>query len=205
MIHNHSLLLIFIKNIEPGKVKTRLASTMGEAPALAVYKGLLRYTIAQTQEVEADRVVYYSEYAEADDDWARAGFEQQVQQGADLGERMAHAFREGFDKGYKRIVIIGSDCPEITPQILDQAFEALKTEKSILGPAKDGGYYLLGLSEMAEEVFQDIEWSTDSVAKETLEALEKLGHQTQKLPTLSDVDYEEDWEQHKERVLRFMG
>ena len=199
------LLLVFVKNIEPGQTKTRLASTMGDAAALAIYKGLLRYTISQLETLQVDKAVYYSRYIEKDDDWARAGFTQRLQEGEDLGERMANAFREGFEQGYERIAIIGSDCPELTPQILEQAFEALNSEKSVLGLAHDGGYYLLGLSEMAEEAFQEIEWSTESVGKDTLAALKKLGHQTQKLPTLSDVDYEEDWEQHKDRVLRFMG
>lgn len=202
---NHdNLLIVFVKNVEAGRVKTRLASTLGHPKALSIYEGLLRYTIAHTQRVECAKAVYYGSRIERADQWADAGFEQNVQANGDLGHRMAQALQEGFDRGYQRIILIGSDCPQLTSQILEDGFAYLNAKDAVIGPAEDGGYYLIGLSRMTRHIFDHKEWSTNTVAEEAIDGLQEIGFSCQQLPTLSDMDYEEDWLRHKDRIIPFM-
>ncbi len=204
-------LLVFVKNVEQGKVKTRLAATVGNERALEIYRGLLAYTIAQTKGLEVEKHVFYSRAIEKNDAWKQAGFIQRTQAGEGLGERMASAFSEVLEpktaeKGMPKnaAVIIGSDCPELTTDIIEEAFVALKSHDIVIGPAEDGGYYLLGMSSSQPELFQNKEWSTNTVAAATKADCERLGLQFYTLPILSDIDHEEDWEKHKDRVLPYM-
>jgi rSAM/selenodomain-associated transferase 1 len=105
---------------------------------------------------------------------------------------MLHAFEEGFKLGYRSICIIGTDCLELTPEIILQAFEQLASYNAVLGPAKDGGYYLLGMNQLVKEAFQNKEWSTDAVASSTLRNFENQKLKYSLLTTLSDVDEEQD-------------
>ena len=113
-------LLIFIKNPQLGRVKTRLAATVGDETALDFYRRLLSYTREVAQSVEAERLLFYSDFVEENDDWSASFFEKKVQRGDDLGERMAHAFADSFTdfETENRVVIIGSDCASLTPEIL---------------------------------------------------------------------------------------
>lgn len=197
-------LIVFVKNAEPGRVKTRLAATIGNKKALEIYHGLLAYTIAQTQELTISKKVFYSPSIIKDDQWAKAGFDQALQSFGQLGNRMSDAFKQAFQDGYRSAAIIGSDCPELTTKILNQAFEALETHDVVMGPAEDGGYYLLGMSSFQPELFQHKQWSSNSVGPDTQADCLRLGLSLALLPTLSDIDYEEDWVKHKGRVLPFM-
>ena len=185
-------LIIFIKNPIPGKTKTRLAAEVGDERALAMYRQLLDYTREVTEEVEARRLLFYSERI-TDDAWPTEHFEKHVQQGADLGERMERAFAQAF-QGADKVLIIGSDCPGIRPLLLEQAFDALDEHDAVLGPAEDGGYYLLGLRQMVPALFRDMAWSVESVAQETRDRLRAAGCSLYELPVLRDVDYLADWE-----------
>lgn len=182
-----------MKNPLPGKVKTRLAATLGDEAALAAYLLLLQYTHDTVAGCAAQKLVCYSDEIESADLWENHLFGKTVQRGADLGVRMENAFAGAFASGAERVVIIGSDCAELKTEHLEQAFEALHSHDLVLGPAEDGGYYLLGLSRMVADVFRNKEWSTDRVAAETLRDAERLGLSVFMLPVLCDIDTEEDW------------
>lgn len=186
------LLIIFFRNPIPGKVKTRLAATVGNQRALEIYHALSQHTSTITQYLPVARMVYYTDAIEQGDVWPDNLFKKSLQQGKDLGERMENAFNRGFDSGYAPICIIGTDCWELTGQTILEAFHALQTFDAVVGPARDGGYYLLGMNAPAKEVFRNKRWSTDTVLQETLLDFESLRLKYVKLPELSDVDTESD-------------
>ncbi len=186
-------LIIFIKNPRPGFVKTRLARTVGDAEALRIYHILLDKTRAAAQGVRAERRLYYSDFIDRDDRWPEPDFLKKVQQGNDLGERMEAAFRETFDAGAGKVVIIGSDCPQLSGELLQIAFDRLDDADFVLGPTPDGGYYLLGMKHLEPGVFHGIEWSTDTVCTRTLEKIAAAGSTCTLLPMLGDIDTEDDW------------
>lgn len=189
----HDILLIFIRNPQLGKVKTRLARTAGDVEALRIYRILLERTRRAALGVQVERWLCYSDFIEKEDDWPEADFSKKMQAGGDLGERMEQAFRKAFEAGAKKVVIIGSDCPELTGQVLQSAFDQLDEFELVLGPVPDGGYYLLGMKELEPSVFRDIEWSTSEVRARTLEKITAAGKSCSLLPSLPDVDTEEDW------------
>lgn len=198
-MQQEDLLLIFVKNPEAGKVKTRLSKTVGRDKALAVYQKLLAYTRNVASPVEADKQVWYSRYIDVNDQWDPKQYSKVIQQGKDLGERMKYAFAEAFRNGYKKVVIIGSDCAELSSGIIEQAFDSLGKQDVVVGPSVDGGYYLLGMKRLHPNLFEDIEWSTPVVLSKTLERVkqERLGLHL--LPELNDVDDEADWNKVKEQ------
>lgn len=189
-------LLIFIKNPRLGKVKTRLARTLGEAEALRIYLHLLEKTRQAALDCKARRLLYYSEYTDAADAWALGAFEKHVQAKGDLGVRMSRAFQHAFAVGAKRVVVIGSDCPEISGELLSKAFRELDQSDFVLGPTPDGGYYLLGMNMDYPWVFKDIAWSTETVRQATLDKIAAKGLNCSLLPELSDVDTEADWQRY---------
>ncbi len=195
-----SALIIFIKNPVLGKVKTRLAATLGDEKALQVYHTLLEHTRKVALETAVDRYVFYSDVIEEEDAWNSDDFTKQLQQGDDLGKRM-HMALDAILKKHDKAVIIGSDCPGLTTKILKSAFRMLDRANYVLGPVEDGGYYLLGMKQNSMTLFEDIEWSTKKVLDETLERVWKLEKTYALLPTLFDVDCEEDWNR-KDHSLR---
>ena len=185
-------LLIFVKNPIKGKVKTRLAATIGDQAALEIYNELLMYTENCTRAVFAHKTVYYSDFLGAGDMWSEEIYDKSTQTGDDLGERMANAFDDAFAKGTEQVAIIGSDCFEITAEIIEDAFNQLAYHDVVIGPALDGGYYLLALKSPCKELFKNIDWSTNKVFSQTLEICRKLGLETKTLKVLSDIDNESD-------------
>jgi rSAM/selenodomain-associated transferase 1 len=183
---------VFYKNPEPGKVKTRLAATVGEGPALRIYERLCEHTRQITRELSADRALFYSENIDLNDGWPPEQYMKYTQAGKSLGDRMSHAFQSGFGSGYTAICIIGTDCYELTPDIIRQAFARLERFDAVIGPAFDGGYYLLGMTAFHPALFSDKQWSTSSVLGATLADFEALGLSHYKLPQLHDVDQEAD-------------
>ncbi len=186
-----SLLMIFVKNLIPGTVKTRLAEEIGMDAAMDVYMELVRYTKEVADKIITDKTVYYSEYVEIEDIWDTDKYSLKVQKGNDLGEKMMNAFDEAFDS-YNKVVIIGSDCYDLTPKIIAGAFEALEDNDLVVGPAKDGGYYLLGMKEHLPQLFQEKTFSTDKVLQELLEEVENLELSVHKLEELYDIDTMQD-------------
>ena len=189
---SNPLLIIFARNPELGRVKSRLAQTAGPVKALEIYNLLLNRTCQIALDSRSDKTVYYSDRLEQDDIWDSQVFKKAVQSNGDLGVRMLEAFRRAFDDGYDKVVIIGSDCYELTSEIINTAFEELNQTDMVIGPAKDGGYYLIGMKELHSQVFIDKKWSTPSVLKDTLHDIGKLGLKLRLLPLLNDVDFEED-------------
>ena len=185
-----NLLLILIRNPELGKCKTRLAAEVGEGAALEIYKFLLAHTLAVTKDLKVEKRVLYSREVREDDIWDSKIYQKRLQQGANLGERMEHAFREGFRDGYRKIVIIGSDLYDLAAGDLERAFDQLETHDFVVGPARDGGYYLLGMNSMKGELFRNKAWSTDRVLSQTLGDLN--GESIALLPERNDVDLYED-------------
>lgn len=187
-----NLLLIFTRNPEPGKVKKRLASSVGDKAALDIYRFLLQHTFRITRNLEVEKVVYYSEGIGKDDLWEESSFKKRVQEGKGLGERMGNAFKRGFEEGFQNIIIIGSDLLDISQRDLEAAFEALEENPYVIGPALDGGYYLLGMKSLNSRLFRDKAWGTDSVLRETLKDLEKerfiLLQERNDIDVLKDID-----------------
>ena len=199
---NRKLLMIFVKNRQAGKVKTRLAKTVGDDKALEIYDKLKSHTIDVAAEVDAEREIWYSDFV-GEEQFEDEVFQEKVQIGDGLGVRMKSAFEEGFNNGADNVVIIGSDCISITPSHIRGAFASLNNYDAVIGPAKDGGYYLLGLSKMIPELFENINWSTESVFDQTLEALRNNKNSYQLLEMLNDIDTESDLENspHKSRLV----
>ena len=197
-----NVLLIFIRNPELGKVKTRLARTVGEAEALRIYRILLEKTRQAAVRVGSERWLFYSDRVETGDEWPEAAFRKFAQQGADLGARMEHAFRQAFEAGAGKVVLIGSDCPELDGALLQEAFRVLDEVDFVLGPALDGGYYLLGMKQPAPSLFRGIAWSTDAVQAETLGKIAAADKTVALLRELTDVDTEEDWRAFLEKIVQ---
>ena len=189
-----NLLLVFTRNPELGKVKTRLAKTVGDQIALTIYTFLLERTRDIAIKVAADKAVYYSVKIRENDIWDPSIFKKHQQNGEDLGIRMLHAFKNGFDEGYEKIIIIGSDLYDLTAKTIEKAFTLLDKNDVVIGPAKDGGYYLLGINSLEEKVFKNKNWGTETVRKDTLEDLKDK--KVFLLEELNDVDVFEDIEHH---------
>ncbi|WP_445456955.1 TIGR04282 family arsenosugar biosynthesis glycosyltransferase [Flavobacterium sp. HNIBRBA15423] len=187
---NENLILIFTRNPELGKVKTRLAASIGEENALEIYKHLLEHTKKVTLETNFDKRVLYSEEINTNDIWNNHLFQKKLQFGKDLGVRMYNAFKEGFDDGYKKIVIIGSDLIELESNDIKEAIKKLVNNDIVIGPAQDGGYYLLGMKQIPENIFRNKEWGTNTVLKETLKDVQNLKHYL--LQEKNDIDTLED-------------
>ncbi|HEX2532764.1 MAG TPA: TIGR04282 family arsenosugar biosynthesis glycosyltransferase, partial [Chitinophagaceae bacterium] len=184
-------LLLFVRTPERGKVKTRLAAAIGADGALAVYEQLLAHTHAVTRNLAAAKYVFYSEAVAPEDRW-NEGYHKRLQATGDLGQRMHAAFREVFAQGHNRVCIIGSDCFELQVPIIEKAFALLETSDVVVGPARDGGYYLLGLKKEVKELFTGIDWSTEKVRAQTLARVQSLGLTYALLPELTDVDTVDD-------------
>ncbi|MDX5443614.1 MAG: TIGR04282 family arsenosugar biosynthesis glycosyltransferase [Hymenobacteraceae bacterium] len=185
-------LLIFVRNPELGKVKTRLAKTTGDQKALAVYKLLLEHTQKITQPVSAVKKVWYSDYINRQDIWPNTKFQKQLQPEGDLGCKMEAAFKQAFAGGFSKVMIIGSDCFELTTELLEQAFLALDSHDVVAGPAADGGYYLLGMKQLHLSFFRNKTWSTDLVLQQTLYDAAEQNLNVKLLPVLNDIDTEAD-------------
>ncbi|WP_299005480.1 TIGR04282 family arsenosugar biosynthesis glycosyltransferase [uncultured Tenacibaculum sp.] len=185
-----NLLLIFTRNPELGKVKTRLAKTIGNEAALDIYKFLLEHTKQVTQNLSCDKAVYYSVKVRENDIWNATTYQKHLQDGNDLGIRMHNAFQQAFSTGYEKVVIIGSDLPDLTSEHINKAFEKLNANDVVMGPAEDGGYYLLGMKKLHANIFQNKDWGTSTVRKDTLNDLQN--ESVHLLETLNDVDVFDD-------------
>ena len=190
MKKSKNLLLIFTRNPELGKAKTRLAKTVGDETALEIYKFLLERTRDISSKVNADKAVYYSVKIRENDIWNPNIYQKHQQFGDDLGIRMLNAFKNGFEAGYKKVMIIGSDLYDLSEKNIEKAFVALDTNDVVIGPAEDGGYYLLGMNALQENVFKNKEWGTASVRKDTLKDLSDK--KVKVLAFKNDIDIYED-------------
>lgn len=189
MVHE-DLLIVFAKNAVPGKVKTRLAKDLGDEKAFEVYQHLLKLTTETVQQLNnVDVQVWFTDKLELDE-WGNAkGY---IQQGNDLGDKMSNAFLNGFEEGYKRVICIGTDLPDMKPDIIYSAFHELHGNQVVLGPSSDGGYYLIGMDHFHPFLFQNKPWSTDAVLDKTMEDLQGENMRFSLLEELNDIDTIED-------------
>jgi len=190
------LLLIFTRNPEKGTVKKRLAQSIGDEAALKVYNYLLQHTVSITRPLPVEKWVYYSEALPENDIWEKDLFRKKLQQGQDLGQRMEQAFSEAFKAGFKKVVIIGSDLFDIEKEDLKIAFLTLDNHEYVVGPAQDGGYFLLGMKKPTPQLFRNKDWSTSRVLDQTLSDLEQ--EKLKLLPVRNDIDTFEDMRSHPE-------
>ncbi|HET7462289.1 MAG TPA: TIGR04282 family arsenosugar biosynthesis glycosyltransferase [Longimicrobium sp.] len=181
---------------QAGRVKTRLAAEIGDQAALRVYRRLAEHAVQEARAVGGDVAlrIHFTpvDAGEAVGAWLGGGAEYLPQADADLGGRMEAAFRAAFAAGHRRVVIIGSDLPGLSADVLRDAFRRLDSHPAVLGPARDGGYYLLGLRGMVPEIFRDIPWSTGAVFERTVQRLAARGITPARLPVLGDVDVAAD-------------
>ena len=189
-------IIIFTRNPELGKCKTRLAKTIGDEAALEIYKHLLKHTANITKNIKADKFVFYSEHIKKNDIWDETIFRKKLQKGNDLGERMENAFIDIFALAYEKVMIIGSDLLDLKSEHITLAFDALNESEYVIGPAKDGGYYLLGMKVMHQKLFQNKKWGTSSVLKNTLIDIENSNIKL--LEELNDIDTFEDMQHYNE-------
>lgn len=187
---NKNLLLIFTRNPELGKTKTRLAKTIGDEAALEIYKFLLDHTREVTQNITCDKAVYYSVKIRENDIWNASIYQKYQQKGTDLGIRMHNAFQDAFTNNYEKVLIVGSDLYDLQPNHINDAFEKLNSNDVVIGPAEDGGYYLLGMKKLQASVFQNKDWGTSTVRKDTLNDLQNVS--VHLLETLNDIDVFDD-------------
>ena len=189
------LLVVFTKNPVPGKVKLRLAATIGEERALKVYQKLLKRTREAVLPLSQTVLISYSDFPDYEDLWENEKFLKSLQEGHDLGERMYNAIQLGFEKGYEKVCLIGTDIPALDSNIIAGAFRQLQKKRAVIGPALDGGYYLIGFSHLStgiKNIFSNKAWSTDTVYRETIRSFEIEKFTYAVLPTLADLDVESD-------------
>lgn len=185
-----SLLMVFVRNPQLGTVKTRLAATVGDKVALEIYIELMRHTAEVTHKVSADKKVFYSEKIEQHDVWTEMNFSKALQTKGNLGQRMENAFRTAFEKGYKKVLIVGSDLYSLKTSHIEKALHQLDKKEVVIGPAQDGGYYLLGLKKNLPALFCNKSWGTSTVLKETLNDLKLKSIFL--IEPLNDIDNFED-------------
>ncbi|MBD2693199.1 TIGR04282 family arsenosugar biosynthesis glycosyltransferase [Anabaena catenula] len=196
-------LIIFTRYPEPGTTKTRLIPALGSVGAANLQKQMTEHTILQVQELQkvaavSAQVRFAGGNLQLMQDWLGLDLVYQTQGEGDLGQRLVRSLADAFQNSAEYVIIIGTDCPGVNSQILATAFKQLQIFDLVLGPAIDGGYYLIGLRQVIPELFSHIAWGTAQVYQQTLEIALKLNLSFFHLPTLADVDRPEDlaiWEQ----------
>jgi uncharacterized protein len=195
---NPQQLIVFARYPEPGKVKTRLISAVGAVGAANLQRQMTEHTLLQARQlreiepVTIDIHVAGGERQSQSIEWLGTDLTYHQQPDGDLGTRMAHAFARAFAAGSERVVLIGTDCPGLTPPLLQMAFDRLHTHDLTIGPALDGGYYLIGLRRAIPGLFVGIEWGSDRVFSQTMAIAEHHNLTVAQLVPLADIDRPED-------------
>lgn len=190
-------LIVFLKYPEAGKVKTRLAKDVGDQRAAEIYSRMSKTIIENVLDASGYRTIIFYNPPEKENeirDWL--GNKQcpiTPQAGETLGDKIVDAFTQVFSSGADKAVIIGTDCIDVSSETITQAINSLEDVDVVLGPAVDGGYYLLGLNNHIPEIFQEIEWSTDRVLNQTLERIKDKKLSFELLKTLKDIDTLDDF------------
>jgi hypothetical protein len=200
------VLIVFLKHPTPGRVKTRLARGLGKADAACVYRAMAEELMRRTRSRAYERLAFHAPDAtrEAMDAWL-PGEDWHVQAGEDLGARIQNAFETAFATGAERVAIVGSDLPWLGEHEIRAAFGALAAADVVIGPSRDGGYYLLGLERPEPRLFTGIAWSSDSVLRVTLERARELGLSVHTLEPRTDVDTPEDLRQDWPALRSILG
>ena len=197
MISNleQNALIIFARYPVLGKVKTRLASSFGKEFALGFYKECSKHLFIEIEQNQNEIFTPFLFCSEKDElnkmkGWAGSGFEYYYQEGNDLGERMENAFNKVFNLGAKKAIIIGTDVPDISNNLIDNSFLLLDEKDFVIGPSIDGGYYLLGMKNLNCDLFSGIEWSTETILDQTINRMTENNFSYTKLEHLHDIDDE---------------
>lgn len=201
---SRSLLIVFARFPLPGKTKTRLIPTLGEHGAARLHRDMARHTIGAAGRLLPEvRVELWCDGGTKEEIGESFGSDMPVrhQSGGNLGQRMLDAFSHSFSRGFERVVLAGTDCPFLTPEILKQAFHELASADCVLGPAHDGGYYLIGLSRPCPEVFEGISWGGSEVLDQTRARARAAGVSVSMLEVLHDIDRPEDLPLWKEAFI----
>jgi rSAM/selenodomain-associated transferase 1 len=186
-------LVVFLRKPIRGQVKRRLAETLGEEKALEIYRWLLDLTRQVLAITSYPIHLYFDTDAQEAPFWTKS-FQCHVQHGENLGDRMANAFFDQLEEGLpKQVVMIGSDCPEISEEMIDKAFKKLNSADLVFGPSFDGGVYLIGVTAFDPVLFEGIQWSSSSVFSQLQLNARRLKLTFDVLPEKSDIDYEEDF------------
>lgn len=186
---NDKALIIFAKNAVEGKVKTRLAVDLGNAATLSFYKNLLKICKKSTHKLQIDKFLFYSDFIDNEDCFNNEIYHKRIQsKSTDLGEKMIRAFDDIFSLNYKKCIIIGSDCPYIDSNIIKKAFHKLDDNDVVIGPALDGGFYLLGVKCVDYLLFENIVWSTNKVTNVLSNNLKNKRLKFEFLTFLNDID-----------------
>lgn len=189
-------LIIFIRNPELGKVKTRIAKTVGDEKAFQVYLALLKHIRNITQDVKGvERYLFYTHFIDHADEWDEKYYHKRIQCDGDIGTKMNDAFERVLDK-HQSAIIVGSDIASLTTAIIEKSIHVLKKNDYVLGPALDGGYYLLGMKKPSAFLFNDMIWSTNQVFNDTTRRIKKANASFGLVDTLSDIDHWEDWQKY---------
>ena len=187
-------LIVFLKAPRPGTVKTRIARTAGTERACCIYRELVETVLRKLNPLKEVELRFAPDDASSEiQPWLRPGWTARPQGEGDLGARLTRAFASTFANGAERVVIIGSDCPEVKTADIRTAWKELHTHDLVVGPAVDGGYWLIGLHASQADLFRDINWSSDQVLAQTLAKARKQALRSQVLRILTDIDTEEDW------------
>jgi len=190
------LILLFVKAPHKGQVKSRLAAVLGEDIALELYKNFVLDILASVDKSGVPCRIFYHPHdsGELMENWLGSHRQYMPQEGNDIGERMARAFRQAFLEGASRVVLIGSDIPDLPPSLLEDAVGRLNRTGAVIGPAKDGGYYLIGFrnNTFLPGIFSGQKWSTDTVFAKTIQLFEQERREVSVLPFWQDVDTIED-------------
>lgn len=195
MNDSENITLVFLRAPLLGEVKTRLAKSLSDKQVLELYKGFMDDTIDEVSKV-SDVLLYC--YPKDKTDFVSERFNNQYnvlpQSGVDIGEKMDRAFKETFSNGHEKVVLIGTDIPLISDEIMLRSFEMLDRYDSVIGPSEDGGYYLIGFRADSFEsgFFENIKWSTPDVYKNTIDILSGRDKTIYKLPKLNDIDTIDD-------------
>jgi rSAM/selenodomain-associated transferase 1 len=188
-------IIIFLRYPKIGEVKTRLANTTSSEFALRFYKSCAENIVKNVKKIPGiNRFAFYSNEDEKEKiiGWLGNKLFFSPQQGKDLGNRMKNAFEKVFSTGAQKVIIIGTDIPDLSKEVIVNAFNLLDSNDVVIGPSKDGGYYLLGMKKIYPELFEEIEFSLPSVYTETIKKMDMLNLNYYKLPELQDIDTEED-------------
>tara|TARA_B100001564_G_scaffold312041_1_gene284744 strand:+ start:67 stop:675 length:609 start_codon:yes stop_codon:yes gene_type:complete len=185
----NQLLMVFIKDSSKYPVKTRLKTSIGKNKSIWVYNQILKKTVLVLKNIKTDIAVFHYNSIISKNPFKNFSKWNKIQIGKNLGEKISNAFNWGFEKGYKKIIIIGSDLWDLNEEIINKGFLELNKNKVVIGPSIDGGYYLLGLNKNMPKIFEGVKWGTQSVLTETLKLLE---HEPYILPELNDIDTFED-------------
>ncbi|MBE7383351.1 MAG: TIGR04282 family arsenosugar biosynthesis glycosyltransferase [Leptolyngbya sp. SIO1E4] len=197
MTSSKNRLILFTRYPEAGKTKTRLIPYLGAEKAADLQRQMTEHIVGTTRPLQVEGNLSMEVHFSGGSlgqmrNWLGTELAYRPQHNGDLGRRLQRAFEQGFRTHLERIVVIGADCPEITSHHLEQAFHQLKSHDVVLGPAQDGGYYLVGLSKTCAELFHGIAWGTEQVFRQTVAIARRLNLSLATLETLRDVDHPED-------------